>query len=154
MKEKLIALLREKRDRMMRILIFSDLHATRITLATAEFMVFAELWLYPDRQMGQVLQTILPLEVWQPLLLLTSLLQAFYIVRGYYHDTDAIVFAGWNALLWIFMVVTYVVKAGTFPAIQIALLFSAAWVFIRSGFHTHGNRSSDYADNRRYRKRR
>jgi len=145
---RLTEFLKSKRDRLRKILLLSDLHATRITLATAELLTLNDVIRHPKlHTVGNMLAT-LPVSVWVGLLGFTGLAQIYFIIRGQYHDHDAILFAGWNAMLWILMTTISIVRDGMFPGPTLALTFSASWIFVRSGFPIHGNRSSDYEGRR------
>lgn len=134
------------RERMRKILIFSDLHATRITLTTAEFLLAIQLMVYPDYHYPVHMLEALPKEVWVSGLLATVCGQIYFLLKGRYHSKDAVVFAGWNAMVWIGLSSVSLVAKNEFPSVELALTFSASWIFIRSGFPVYGKRSSDYAD--------
>lgn len=130
--------------KLRKILVFSDLHASRITLATAEFLVVIAMWHRPSFEVQAYLE-VMSAYLWTLVLLSTVSGQIYFLMRGSYHTRPAVWFAGWNALLWIsFSVITYVIKS-EFPSLELALTCSASWIFIRSGFPVYGNRSSDYA---------
>ena len=139
-------ILSNARERMRKILIFSDLHATRITLTTAEFLLAIQLLVYPEYHYPARLLEVLPKEVWVTGLLATVCGQSYFLLRGRYHSKDAVVFAGWNAMVWIGLSSVSLVARNEFPSVELALTFSASWIFIRSGFPVYGKRSSDYAD--------
>ena len=134
------------RERMRKILIFSDLHATRITLTTAEFLLAMQLIFYPEYHDALHMQEVLERWTWIVGLLATVCGQIYFLLRGRYHSKDAVVFAGWNAMVWIGLSSVTLVARNEFPSVELALTFSASWIFIRSGFPVYGKRSSDYAD--------
>ena len=131
---------------MRKILIFSDLHATRITLTTAEFLLAIQLLVYPGYHYPARMLEVLPQKVWVFGLLATVCGQIYFLLRGRYNSKGAVVFAGWNAMVWIGLSSVSIVARNEFPSVELALTFSASWIFIRSGFPVYGKRSSDYAD--------
>lgn len=124
---------------LMHTLYISDLHGVRFLIAMAEFSWGLSFLLHPAEFHSGIYGTLLtamPTESWALVFLLFSITQIALIATGDYHDRIPVVFAGWTALLWWFMVVSMSlgVDAGigvlcsTYP-----IAISAGWVFIRSG---------------------
>ena len=136
--------------RVVKLLTLADLHATRITLTTAEILLVNDFINHSEWFSVQPLLMVLPEEVWVAILLATGATQSYLVIRGRYHQADALIFAGWDTMLWVFMTSLLVVQ-GDFPSgPQVALTCSATWIFLRCSFRIYGNRSSDYTGDRRY----
>lgn len=136
--------------RLLRIAFYSDLHATRLTLALAEF-IWALTLLWPgetfDRPTYIGMKHVMSEEAWGLVFLISSALQVSILFRGEYHDKFACYFAAWNAALWGFVTVSMYMSVFPPPAAisgEAALSFAAGWVWIRSGYITAGKRSNDY----------
>ncbi len=137
-------------DKIIMLLFYSDLHATRFTLAVAE-MIWAISLLFSgntfERQTYTVMANVMSEEAWGFIFLITSLLQFSILMRGEYHDKHACYFAAWNCALWLFVVTSIYMSISPLPAAisgEAALTLAAGWVWVRSGYPCIGRRSTDY----------
>ena len=136
-----------KRERVSRLIVYSDLHATRFTLGLAEVLVTLEFF-NPKPVSVEPLLLMGPAWLWASVVGVTAALQIYFLLRGEYNRKDAVVFAGWNALLWLYMNSLWIAYDQWFQGPQTALAVAASWVFIRSGCSSYGQRSSDYGGRR------
>ena len=95
--------------RALKVAMFSDLHATRFTLGFAE-LLWAITLLWPGDTFGRPTYTIMAKmwseETWGVIFLLSSITQFSILMSMRYHDRFSVIFAGWNAALWIFVVLS------------------------------------------------
>jgi hypothetical protein len=124
------------------ILIFqSDLHASRFTLGVAE-LVWGVTLLLPgntfDRPTYAVMAHVgISEEIWGILWLFSSITQFYILFSGRYHEPPAVIFAGFNSILWWFVTVSMYLSVYPIPAAisgELALAISAAWIWIRTGW--------------------
>lgn len=134
--------------RSMALLRYTDLEATRFTLALAE-MLWAFTLFMPgdtfDRPTYAVLAKIAPEMVWASIFLMMSCVQTYILYKGEYHDRLAIWFALVNSSFWTFVCLSMVLSVSPFPAAisgEISLAIASFWIFIRSGCK-HGRRKTD-----------
>ena len=125
--------------RAIELIYGSDLHATRFLLGVAE-LVWALALFWPGDTFGRptyaVMAGVASEEVWATAFLLTSFIQFHILFHGSYHSRCATVFAGWNAMLWIFCVLAMYMSVYPPPAAisgELAMAVGASWVFVRSG---------------------
>lgn len=136
--------------RLIKIVFYSDLHATRLILAFAEAL-WAMTLLWPGQTFGRptylVMSRILPEEAWGLIFALSAITQLSIVIRCDYHSTFATLFAGWNSILWSFVVAAMYMSVSPPPAAisgETALALAAGWVWVRSGLKLRGTRSGDY----------
>ncbi len=136
--------------RIARIVFFSDLHATRFILGFAEFIWGVTLLLPGDtfeRPTYHVMAHVMHEHCWALAFLVTATIQWSILITGRYHDKFSIVFAGYNTVFWVFVVVSMYVSVSPVPAAisgETALAIAAGWIFARSGFSIEGRRTTDY----------
>lgn len=133
------------RDRVRKLMVFSDLHATQITLSTAEALMVWNFLCNTDTYVVQDLLRILPQWLWVTVLSLTAIVH-LYLILWSTNRRLTTGFAGWDAVLWMFITAVLATHERWIGAPQMALTIASGWVFIRSGFTVYGNRSSDYGD--------
>ena len=136
-------------SRAARVAMYSDLHATRFSLGVAEFL-WAVTLLWPGDTFGRptytVMARVMSEEAWGLLFLMSSITQFSILLSMRYHDRFAVMFAGWNAMLWGFVTISMYLSVSPPPAAisgEAALSIAAFWVYIRSGYVFPGNRLSD-----------
>lgn len=115
----------------------SDLIATRCTLAFAEFLWAIMLW-WPGDTFGRptyaVMSHVMPEDAWGLVFALSAVTQITIVAQGHFAKSYARLFAGWNAALWAYIVVSMLLSVYPPPAAisgEIALMFAAGWVWIR-----------------------
>lgn len=115
----------------------SDLVATRVSLAIAEFL-WAVMLLWPgdtfDRPTYRVMSHIMSEEAWGLILMLSAATQITIVMAEEYHHWFARLFAAWNACLWGFLCVSMLQSVTPPPAAiggELALAFAAMWVWLR-----------------------
>lgn len=120
-----------------RIIWDSDLVATRLSLAIAEFF-WAIMLLWPgtsfERPTYLGMSQIFNEEAWGLVFLLSAVTQLSILLLNNYHSLFARYFAGWNATLWLFTVSSMLLSVYPPPAAiggEIALTMAAIWVYIR-----------------------
>lgn len=122
---------------LSRALWDSDLVATRVSLAIGE-LLWAIMLLWPGPTFGRptynVMSHVMNEEAWGFVLLLTAVLQITIVMTETFHSTFARFFAGYNAAMWGFLVVSMLLSVSPPPAAvggEIALSLAAFWVWIR-----------------------
>ena len=115
----------------------SDLIATRLLLAFAEFL-WAVMLFWPgdtfDRQTYALMAELATEEVWACAFGVTSYLQFRIVLNGRQHTLWAHYFALWNSLLWAVVVGSMLLSVYPPPAAiagEISLMVAAAWVWVR-----------------------
>lgn len=136
--------------RILKIIFYSDLHGTRIMLALAE-AIWALTLLWPGDTFGRptytVMSHVMVEEAWGIVFALSAITQLSIVIRCDYHSTFATAFAGWNSVLWSFVVISMYLSVSPPPAAisgETALACGAAWVWVRSGLKLRGIRANDY----------
>lgn len=136
--------------RLIKIIFYSDLHATRLILSFAEALWAATL-LWPGSTFGRptylVMGRVMPEEAWGLIFALSAVTQLSIVIRCDYHSTFATLFAGWNSVLWSFVVVAMYMSVTPPPAAisgETALAMAAGWVWVRSGLRLDGGRAGDH----------
>jgi hypothetical protein len=109
-------------------------------LAIGEFLWFLML-AWPGDTFGRptyaVMAHVMPEEAWALVLLVSATIQLTIVVTETYHSYGARVFAAWNALLWIFLVVSMLMSVYPPPAAiggEVALACAALWIWVRPAF--------------------
>lgn len=115
----------------------SDLIATRVSLAIGEFL-WSIMLLWPghtfDRPTYKVMALVMGEEAWGFILLLSAATQITIVMGEHLHSLPSRVFAAWNAVLWIFLVMSMLLSVYPPPAAiggEISLAFAAIWVWLR-----------------------
>jgi hypothetical protein len=137
-------------DKILSIVFFSDLHGVRFTLGLAE-LIWAITLLWPGETFGRptytVMAHVMSENAWGLVFLMSALTQFGILFKGDYHSRFATYFAGWNLALWLYVVISMYLSVSPPPAAisgEAALVLSAGWVWIRSGYEVKGRRASDY----------
>lgn len=122
---------------MSRALFDSDLISTRLILGVAE-MLWAIMLIWPgdtfSRPTYHLMSHVMREEAWALVFLLSSITQIAIVVQETFHTPFARYFAGWNAVLWAFTVVSMVFSVYPPPAAiagEITLAAAALWIFVR-----------------------
>ena len=122
---------------LSRALWDSDMVATRVSLAIGEFL-WAVMLLWPgetfDRKTYHVMSLVMSEAAWGFVLLLSAATQITIVMCEEYHSLAARLFAGWNAVLWWFLVMSMLLSVSPPPAAiggEAALSFAALWVWLR-----------------------
>ena len=120
----------------------SDLIASRLTLFLAEIL-WALMLIWPGDTFGRPtynLMSVVATEgTWAVLFLISATLQMYIILSENFRSAFAHCFAGWNAMLWVFVVVSMLGSVYPPPAAiggEISLAVLAVWIFIRPYFLT------------------
>lgn len=135
--------------RLVSIFFYSDLHATRFTLSTAE-LIWAITLLWDGDTFGRPtysqMSTVMPENAWGFIFLISGITQLSILIRGDFHSRFSTYFAGWNAALWLYVTISMYMSVFPPPAAisgEAALALAAGWIWIRSGHIVCGRRSSD-----------
>lgn len=124
-------------DRVAAAIFDSDLIATRLLLAFAEFLWAAMLFWPGDtfgRQTYALMAELATEEVWACAFGVTSYLQSHIVLSNKQHTLWAHYFALWNSLLWAVVVGSMLLSVYPPPAAiagEISLMVAAAWVWVR-----------------------
>ena len=136
--------------RIVRVIFYSDLHGTRLILALAEALWAISLF-WPgntfDRPTYLVMSHVMSEHAWALIFAASAVTQLGILIRCDYQSTFATVFAGWNSVLWTFVVIAMYLSVQPPPAAisgETALALAAGWVWIRSGLKVKGHRANDY----------
>lgn len=115
----------------------SDLVATRLTLAFAEFL-WAVMLFWPgstfDRPTYHYMSHVMSETAWGFVFLISCLLQAYIALYNHQNRDWAKVFANWNAALWVFVVGAAMLSVSPPPAAmagEFALTLAAVWIWIK-----------------------
>ena len=124
-------------DRVAAAIFDSDLIATRLLLAFAEFL-WAVMLFWPGDTFGRptyaLMAALAPENVWACAFGVTSYLQLYIVLNGRQHTLWAHYFALWNSLLWSYVVGSMLLSVYPPPAAiagEISLMTAAAWVWVR-----------------------
>lgn len=115
----------------------SDLVATRLTLAFAEFL-WAVLLFWPgstfDRPTYYAMSLVMSETAWGFVFLISSSLQAYIALYSHQNRVWAKVFANWNAVLWVFVVgaAMFSVSPPAAMAGEFVLTIAAIWIWLKS----------------------
>lgn len=122
---------------LSKVLWETDLIASRMTLALGEF-AWAVMLLWPGDTFGRPTYHHMALamneELWGVIFLVSCITQSTIVLMNDLHSTFSRYFAGWNAALWIYTVVSMLMSVYPPPAAiggEIALAFSASWIWLR-----------------------
>ena len=126
---------------LYKISILSDLHGTRFILAISELIWGITLWM-PGQTFGRptynVMAHFIPDEnIWGAIWIISGLIQIYIIYKSDYHSRLAVLFAGFNSLLWWFVTISMYLSVSPPPAAisgETGLALAAMWVWIRSGW--------------------
>lgn len=120
-----------------RALFDSDLVASRLIIALAEWWWFA-LLLWPGNTMERptyhVMSHVLAEDGWAFVFMMSAIMQTSIVLTESYHSLFARLFAGFNAGLWTFVVISMLLSVSPPPAAisgEIALAFASIWIWIR-----------------------
>lgn len=120
-----------------RALFDSDLVASRVSLAIAE-LTWAIMLFWPGDTFARPTYTLMAHvaveEVWAAVFFLSAVTQISIIAMEDFHSTLARYFAGWNAALWVYTVLSMLLSVYPPPAAiggEIALALSATWIWLR-----------------------
>ena len=136
-------------NKLFRIAFYTDLVGVRFLLAFAEIMWFATL-AWPGDTFGRPTYTamshVMSEEAWALLFAVSGITQATLIYQEDFHSRFSQLFAGWNSVLWWYVVISMYMSVYPPPAAisgELALAFGASWVFIRTGYIVTGKRVQD-----------
>ena len=126
---------------LSRALWDSDLIASRLSLAIAEFFWAAMLLLWGSshdlfsRPTYKQMAVIMPAEAWGVVLLLSAGMQMTIILNGDMHTKFARYFSAFNGLLWVYIgIVSPLLSVYPPPAAmggEFALALAAVWIWVR-----------------------
>jgi len=130
-------------------LIFdTDLLGTRFTLGLAE-IIWALTLFWPgntfDRPTYDVMSRLASEQVFAIIFLLSGVTQLTIAVSGIVDHWFSRIFSGWNAVLWVYIVVSMYFSVSPPPAAisgEAALAFAAVWIWVRPFILAKG---ADYA---------
>lgn len=124
----------------------TDMTAIRICLALSEFL-WAVMLLWAGDTFGRPTYTIMAHimieEAWALLFLVSAVAQISIVAQEDYHSRFARYFAGYNALLWDFVVVSMLMSVYPPPAAisaEISMAIFATWIWIRPYILAEGYR--------------
>lgn len=133
--------------RLLKIAFYSELHATRVLLSIAELLWAFTLFMPGDtfsRPTYAIMAHTLPSEeLWGLIWLFSGVTQMYIVFSGHYHERPAVMFAGFNSILWWFVTISMYLSVSPLPAAisgEAALSLGAAWVWARSGWIPCGAR--------------
>jgi hypothetical protein len=124
-------------DAVAAALFDSDMIAARLTLATAElFWGIMLFWVGEtfSRPTYHIMAHLMPEECWASVFIISCVLQTTIVLRDNYDDLWPKYFAGFNAALWCFVVISMLLSIYPPPAAvggEIALSIVATWIFAR-----------------------
>lgn len=120
-----------------RLLWDTDLVGTRCLLALGE-LLWAVMLAWPGdtfaRPTYSLMATVMSEHAWALVFLLSSVTQITVILMDDLHSRFARYFAGWNCILWSFVVISMLLSVFPPPAAiagEIALAVGAVWVWVR-----------------------
>ncbi len=124
-------------ESLSKVMFDSDMTNTRLTLAFAEIL-WAIMLFWPgetfDRPTYQAMAGMMSETGWGFVFLISALLQTKIVVLSQQNRDWAKVFANWNAVLWVTVVVGALFSVYPPPAAvagEIALASAAVWIWLR-----------------------
>lgn len=120
-----------------RALFDSDLVASRLIIATAEWFWFILLMWPGDtmlRPTYSIMGHIMHEEAWAMLFMVSAIMQTTIVLGQSYHTLFARTFAGFNAGLWSFVVISMLLSVTPPPAAisgEISLAIASVWIWLR-----------------------
>lgn len=125
------------RSILYKVIWDADLIGIRLTLALAEFF-WAVMLLWTGETFSRPayvhLAQIMNEECWGATFLLSSFAQFAIVLKNKMHTTGAWFFAGWNFVLWGYIVVSMLTAIYPVPAAlggEAALAIAAFWIWLR-----------------------
>ena len=132
-------------ESIMDIILYSDLYCTRFTLGLAEIIWAIALWWPGDtftRPTYLAMQhTHITEDIWGCIWMFSGITQWAILYRGKYHTLPAVIFSGFNSILWWFVTIGMYLSVYPPPAAisgETALCVAATWIWIRSGWIPKG----------------
>ena len=126
--------------KMMALLLYSDLLCTRFTLGLAELIWAFLLWM-PEKTFlrptyRHMASTGISEDMWGFIWAVTGITQMYILFSGKHHNLFAVCFAGYNAMLWWFVVIGCFLSVGMPAAMsaECSCCIAATWVYCRSGW--------------------
>jgi hypothetical protein len=124
----------------------TDLTAIRLCLAVSEF-IWAVMLMWAGDTFGRptytVMSHVMNEESWALLFLISAVAQISIVAQEDYHSHFARYFAGYNALLWGFVVISMLMSVYPPPAAisaEISMALFAAWIWVRPYILAEGYR--------------
>lgn len=121
----------------------TDLIASRMILAIAEFLWAAMLW-WPGDTFGRPtyahMSHVMAEDAWGLIFMLSAVTQVSIIAMGHCNRSYARLFAGWNAALWVYIITSMLLSVYPPPAAiagEIALMLAAIWIWIKPAILSH-----------------
>lgn len=115
----------------------TDMVSARLMLGLSEF-VWAVLLLWPGDTFGRptyaIMAMIMPEDCWGILFFFTSMMQFGIIASKKYHSREARYFAAYNALLWVFVIISMLKSVYPPPAAisaEIVMALASSWIWFR-----------------------
>lgn len=136
---------------LSRLLWDTDLIGTRFLLALAELLWAVMLIWVGDtflRPTYSHMAMVMVEEAWAMIFIASSITQATIILQDDFHSRFARYFAGWNAGLWCFVVVSMLLSVYPPPAAiagEIALAVGACWIWVRPYLLVEGYRRAGFS---------
>jgi hypothetical protein len=133
--------MRKAHKEMMKLLLYSDLKCTRFLLGVSEILWALILW-HPSITFNRptyhaMAATGLSENAWGFVWAVTGLTQIYILFSGKYHNVFAVCFAGFNMLLWWFVIVGCFLSVGA-PAAMSAELgmgcLGSTFIYLRTGW--------------------
>lgn len=131
---------------LSRLIWDTDLIATRFLLALAE-MLWAFMLLWPGETFSRPtytnMATLMNEHAWAIVFACSAITQITIILMNDYHSRFARYFAGWNGVLWVYVVVSMLLSVYPPPAAiagEIALSVVAIWIWVRPYILAEGYR--------------
>ena len=128
----------------------SDLVATRFLLAMSE-AIWALLLMWPGDTFGRPtyshMAMVMPEEAWALVFAASAVTQATILFTEDFHSKFARYFAGWNAVLWGYVVISMLISVYPPPAAisgEIALSIGAIWIWVKPYLLVEGYRRAGY----------
>jgi hypothetical protein len=127
--------------RLMRLILYSDLHATRIVLCISELIWGISLLMPGDTfsrsKTYSGMAYIADEPTWGVIWLISGIAQGIIVWTGCYHSQPSVWFAGVNSFIWWLVVVSLyscVWPMNSVASGDIALAIASTWVWVRSGW--------------------